>query len=141
MDPAQPEGARVLVVDDRADAATVVSAVLDAAGFVTATCGPGEEVLRALRDESVAVAVVSITDGPNGEERAASLVAELRGRPEPSVRGVGIVVLVDDSVGAASATMAGADLTIGRPLEAARLVAAVTEASSVSAEVLKNRRP
>ncbi|MFM7062800.1 MAG: hypothetical protein ACKO04_04805, partial [Actinomycetes bacterium] len=137
--PTGADGARVVVVDERADAGAVVSAVLAAAGFQVATCAPGDTVVRALRDEDVAVCVVALA--PGQDDDASALVGALRGRAEPQVRDAALVVLVDDPVGAATATAAGADLTVARPVEPERLVAAVTEVSSVEADVRRRRRP
>ncbi|MFM7068511.1 MAG: response regulator [Actinomycetes bacterium] len=134
-----PGGVRVLVVDDRSDAGTVVASVLNAAGFEVAVVAPGATVVRALRDETVTVCVVALP--PGTDERSAQLVSELRRRPEPQVGDVALVVLVDDPAGAAAATVAGADLTVARPVEPSRLVAAVTEVSSVDAATRRRRRP
>ena len=127
------------MVDQRADAAAMVATVLNSAGFVVATCAPGDAVVRALRDESVAACVVALP--PGHDDAAASLVGELRSRTEPQVRDAALVVLVDDPVGAATSTTAGADLTVARPVEPERLVAAVTEVSSVDPDVRRRRRP
>ncbi len=129
----------MVVVDERADAAALVATVLTSAGFTVATCGPGDAVVRSLRDEDVAVCVVALP--PGHDDAAATLVGELRARTEPQVRDAALVVLVDDPVGAATATAAGADLTVARPVEPERLVAAVTEVSSVGADVRRRRRP
>ena len=117
----------------------MVATVLNSAGFVVATCAPGDAVVRALRDESVAACVVALP--PGHDDAAASLVGELRSRTEPQVRDAALVVLVDDPVGAATSTNAGADLTVARPVEPERLVAAVTEVSSVDPDVRRRRRP
>ena len=95
----------MVVVDERADAAALVATVLTSAGFTVATCGPGDAVVRSLRDEDVAVCVVALP--PGHDDAAATLVGELRARTEPQVRDAALVVLVDDPVGAATATAAG----------------------------------
>ena len=119
----------------------MVDAVLTAAGFRVAVCPLGEPVLRTVRDEAVVAIVVAAAQVPDSDERVAPLVGALRDRPEPHVRDVGIVVIVDDAAEAAAATPAGADATVGRPVDPARLVAAVTEVCSVPADVRRRRRP
>ncbi|MFM7064297.1 MAG: hypothetical protein ACKO04_12510, partial [Actinomycetes bacterium] len=61
----------MVVVDERADAAALVATVLSSAGFAVAVCTPGDAVVRALRDEGVAVCVVALP--PGHDDAAAAL--------------------------------------------------------------------
>jgi len=131
-------GARVVVVDDHHDAGHTVCVVLGAAGFEAVTTRDVRAAVDAVANEGVAVVVAA--HGAGGAPRSAALVNELRSAPEPGTRDVSVVVLVDDAGGADAALAAGADSVLVRPVEAERIVEAVTEVAATDASVRAARR-
>ena len=130
-------GTRVVIVGDD-DSARTVAAVLDAAGFETAaTCDPAAAI-QAVQQEGARVVVAA--HGTGGVPRSADLVRALRSGAHPAVRDVSVVVLADDAVGGDSALLAGADSVLLRPVEADRLVEAITEIAATDAAQRASRR-
>lgn len=121
-------GARVLVAEDRADAARLLTTVLGAAGFEAAPVSHEYTATRALGRHEVPVVVASFTG--RGVGATAALLRELRSRPEPSLRAAGVVAIVDHETDAAFGIAAEADAVLVRPVDAERLVDAVTEVAA-----------
>jgi DNA-binding NarL/FixJ family response regulator len=131
-------GARVVVVDDHPDAGRTVCAVLGVAGFDAVTTRDAAAATESVASEGVAVVVVAHAAGTAG--RSTDLVRTLRTSVEPTVRDVSVVVLVDDAGGADAALAAGADSVLIRPVEAERIVEAVTEVAATDPAVRADRR-
>ncbi len=130
--------ARVLVVEEDRSHAEALSRVLEAAGFHVASVRSPTLALRCLRDEHVAVLVLS--NSVRGIAATTRLVTSLRSRPEPQLHDAGIVAIVDDQVDAAFGLGDDADVVLIRPVEADRLVDAVTEVASTDPEARAARR-
>jgi CheY-like chemotaxis protein len=130
--------ARVVVVDDKRDSATTVGAVLGAAGFEAASTADTTSAIESVLHEGVDVVLAAHSSG--GATRSAEVVREIRTRAEPLVRDVSVVVLVDDAGGADAALAAGADSVLIRPVEADRIVEAVTEVAATAPSVRAARR-
>jgi DNA-binding NarL/FixJ family response regulator len=122
-------GTRVVVVDDRTDAGATVAAVLGGAGFEAVTTGDLTATMEAVLHEGVAVVVAA--HGSGGVGVSARFVQSLRDRPEPALRDVSVVALVDDPTSADAALSAGADSVLLRPVESDRLVEAVTDVAAL----------
>ena len=121
-------GARVLVAEDREDAARLLGVVLGAAGFRTASVPHELIATRVIATEAVPVVVSSFSG--RGVGATAALLRELRSRPEPALRDAGVVAIVDAEVDAAFGIGSDADAVLVRPVDAERLVEAVTEVAS-----------
>lgn len=130
--------ARVLVVDDDHRSAAVLTRVLQAAGFAVAHVRSHRVTVRTLLDEQVAVTVIANTT--RGIGATTDLVTDLRTRPEPQLCDAGIVALVDDQVDAAFGLGDEADAVLVRPVDAARLVDAVTEVAATDPASRRARR-
>jgi DNA-binding NarL/FixJ family response regulator len=131
-------GARVVVVDDHPDAGRTVCAVLGAAGFEAVTTRDATAATESVASEGVAVVVVAHAAG--NAVRSADLVRTLRSSVDPTTRDVSVLALVDDAGGADAALVAGADSVLIRPVEAERIVEAVTEVAATDASVRADRR-
>jgi DNA-binding response OmpR family regulator len=129
-------GARVLVAEDRAGAATLLTEVLAAAGFDAAPVEHEALAAQALACEEVPVVVASFSG--RGVGATTALLRELRSRPEPALRDAGFVAIVDAEIDAALGLATEADRVLVRPIEAEELVDAVTE---VAAAGRRPRRP
>jgi DNA-binding response OmpR family regulator len=138
VDLSESRRARVLVVDDDHRSATTLQQVLDAAGFHSAVVRTRRVVTDVVRDEQVAVVLVS--NSSRGIAATTDLVALLRTRPEPPLRDVGIVALVDDEIDAAFGLGDEADAVLVRPVDAGRLVDVVTEVAATPAAARVARR-
>jgi DNA-binding NarL/FixJ family response regulator len=121
-------GARVLVAEDRVGPAILLTEVLATAGFHAAPVAHELIVTRVVAAEDVAVVVASFSG--RGVGATASLLRELRSRPEPGVRHVGVVAILDDESDAAFGIGSDADAVLLRPVDAERLVDAVTEVAA-----------
>ena len=132
-------GARVLVAEDRADAAEVLTGVLRAAGFDAQAVAHTASVPSILIEEHVAVLVVSFSG--HGIAATTSLVGELRSRPEAPLADAAIVALVDHEHDARFGLSQAADSVLVRPVAAGDLVAAVTDAAATRADARRRRRP
>ncbi|CAB4530805.1 unannotated protein [freshwater metagenome] len=126
--------ARVLICEDQPQVAAVLLAVLRAAGFEAESLSRSDGVADVLLQESVAVLLVSFS----GREASAStdLLTQLRGRPEPVLNQAAILVMSDQPLG----SNCGADAALLRPVEAQRLVDAVTEVASTGSLARELRR-
>ena len=133
-----PRRARVLVVEEDPRHGEALSRVLDAAGFQVAVVRSAALALRCMRDEQVAVVVLS--NSVRGIAVTTAMVARLRTRPEPQLRDAGVVAIVDDQVDAAFGLGEDADVVLVRPVDAERLVDAVTEVASTDADARSARR-
>lgn len=131
-------GTRVVVVDDHADAGRTVCAVLSGAGFEAVATREQSAATESVVHEGVAVVVAAHSAG--GAARSADLVRDLRAGAHRLLRDVSVVVLVDDAGGADAALAAGADSVLIRPVEADRLVEAVTEVAATDADQRAARR-
>jgi len=131
-------GARVLVVEDHADTALVLTSVLGAAGFDARAWDRADEVADVVVAESVAVLVVSFSG--RGIAATTELVGALRARPEAALGGAAIVALVDDEIDLRFGLAEAADAVLVRPVPADRLVDAVTDAAATSAATRERRR-
>ncbi len=78
-----PRRARVLVVEEDPRHAEALSRVLDAAGFHVAVVRSPALALRCMRDEQVAVVVLS--NSVRGIAATTAMVSRLQGRPEPQL--------------------------------------------------------
>lgn len=125
-------GAKVLIAEDRDDAASVLTTVLGAAGFRAAPVGHELTATRALVAEDVGVVVASFSG--RGVGATSALLRELRSRPEPQLSDAGFVAIVDDEMDAAFGIAWDADTVLVRPVDAEELVDAVTQ-------VAASRRP
>ena len=105
--------ARVLVVEEDPRHAEALSRVLDAAGFHVAVVRSPALALRCMRDEQVAVVVLS--NSVRGIAATTAMVSRLRARPEPQFHDAGIVAIVDDQVDAAFGLGEDADVVLIRP--------------------------
>jgi CheY-like chemotaxis protein len=121
-------GARVLVAEDRDGTARLLTEVLGAAGFHAAPVAHEYTATQVLADEDVPVVLASFSGRGIGATTA--LLRELRSRPEPRLRDAGVVVLVDDERDAAFGVAKEADAVLVRPVDADRLVDAVTEVAA-----------
>lgn len=121
-------GARVLVAEDRPGAAQLITTILRTAGFDAAPVDHEYTATRVLTDEVVPVVVASFSG--RGVGATTALLRELRSRPEPQLRGAGVVAIVDDPADAAFGIGSEADAVLVRPVDAADLVDAVTEVAS-----------
>ncbi len=126
--------ARVLVCEDQPHVADILLAVLRTAGFEAESLARPAEVPEVLLQESVAVLLVSLS----GCEPAATteLLAQLRGRPEPVLNQAAILVMSDQPL----AADCGADAALQRPVDAQRLVDAVTEVAATGSLARELRR-
>lgn len=131
-------GVRVLVVDDRADAAELLVRVLSAAGFRAAAVADRRRALRVVATEHVAV--VAAAHGPARLAATTDLVTSLRSRPEPPLRDVGLVVLLDDAADARFGLGAEADAVVVRPVDAGDLVDEVTDVAATDPAARALRR-
>ena len=123
-------GVRVLVAEDRAGAATLLIEVLGAAGFDAAPVAHELTATQVLASEDVPVVVASFSG--RGVGATSALLRELRSRPEPALRAAGFVAIVDDEIDAAFGIGSDADVVLVRPVDADRLVDAVTEVAASS---------
>ena len=121
-------GARVLVAEDRAGAASLLTEVLGAAGFDAAPVEHEALAAQVLASEDVPVVVASFTG--RGVGATTALLRELRSRPEPTLREAGFVAIVDAEIDAALGLATEADRVLVRPVEAEELVDAVTEVAA-----------
>lgn len=121
-------GARVLVAEDRADAARTLTTVLAAAGFQAAAVCHERIATRIVGSEEVPVVVASFSG--RGIGATSALLRELRARPEPALRDAGFVAIVDDPVDAAFGIGFEADAVLVRPVVADDLVDAVTDVAA-----------
>ena len=126
--------ARVLICEDQPQVADILLAVLRTAGFEAESLARPADVPEVLLQESVAVLVVSLS----GREAAVTteLLAQLRGRPEPVLNQAAILVMSDQPL----EPDCGADAALQRPVEAQRLVDAVTEVAATGALARELRR-
>lgn len=108
----------VLGADDGDPTASLVGQVLADAGAEVAVTASREAAAESVESEDVAVLVV--VDGTT------DLVAGLRSSDSPRQRHVSIAVVVSSADHADGALDAGADSVLIRPVEADRLVEAVT---------------
>ncbi len=138
VDLSEARRARVLVVDDDHRSAATLQRVLGAAGFDSAVVRTRRLVTAVVHDEQVAVVLMS--NAARGIAATTDLVALLRTRPEPVLRDVGIVALVDDEVDAAFGLGDEADAVLVRPVDAGRLVDVVTEVAATPAASRTARR-
>jgi DNA-binding NtrC family response regulator len=124
----------VLICEDQPQVADILLAVLRTAGFEAESLARPADVPEVLLQESVAVLVVSLS----GREAAVTteLLAQLRGRPEPVLNQAAILVMSDQPL----ASDCGADAALQRPVEAQRLVDAVTEVAATGALARELRR-
>lgn len=111
---------RVVVLADRADdpTAAVIGAELASAGAEVAVTSSSVAAVESIQHESVNTLVVSGSD--------LSIVTGLRDAASRRQRTVSVVAVVDDASVADAALGAGADSVLIRPVEAERLVEAVT---------------
>jgi DNA-binding response OmpR family regulator len=121
-------GARVLVAEDRAGTATLLTEVLGAAGFDAAPVDHEVLAAQVLASEEVPVVVASFSG--RGVGATTALLRELRSRPEPALRDAGFVAIVDAEIDAALGLATEADRVLVRPVEAEELVDAVTEVAA-----------
>ena len=133
----QDAGARVLVAEDRADTAELLTGVLRAAGFDARAVAHAASVSPIVIEEHVAVLVVSFSG--HGIAATTSLVGELRSRPESPLADAAIVALVDSEVDARFGLSDAADAVLVRPVDAGALVDAVTDAAATRAEARRVR--
>ncbi|MEI7888287.1 MAG: hypothetical protein WCJ04_12925 [Actinomycetes bacterium] len=126
--------ARVLICEDQPQVADILLAVLRTAGFEAQSLARAADVADVLLQESVAVLLVSLS----GRDASASyeLVSQLRGRPEPVLNQAAILVMSDQPL----APDCSADAALRRPVDAQRLVDAVTEVAATSALSRELRR-
>jgi DNA-binding response OmpR family regulator len=130
--------ARVLVVDDDHRSATTLCRLLDAAGFHAVVVRTQRLATEVVRDERVAVVLVS--NSTRGIAATTDLVTAMRTRPEPQLRDVGVVALVDDEIDAAFGLGDEADGVLVRPVDAGRLVDVVTEVAATAPAARSARR-
>jgi DNA-binding NtrC family response regulator len=126
--------ARVLVCEDQPQVADILLSVLRTAGFEAESLARPADVPEVLLQESVAVLLVSLS----GREAAVTieLLAQLRGRPEPVLNQAAILVMSDQPL----AADCGADAALQRPVDAQRLVDAVTEIAATGSLARELRR-
>jgi len=118
-------GLRVLVVDDDADATTLMREVLEAAGASVASAKSGAEALRVLASTTADVLVTDIgMPGMDGFE----FVAELRRSPDQALRNLPAAALTAyaRSEDRTRALKQGFQMHLAKPIDPAELVAAVT---------------
>jgi DNA-binding response OmpR family regulator len=133
-----PLGARVLVVEDRPDAAQLLVRVLGAAGFDARSWHHGDAVPGLIIDEAVAVLLVSFSG--RGIAATTELVGGLRTRPEGPLAHAAIVALVDDEIDLRFGLGDAADAVLVRPVRADVLVDTVTDVAATSAAARLRRR-
>lgn len=131
-------GARVLVVDDRRSDAAFLTTLLGAAGFRAAYVRSRRAAVRVVHDEGVAVVLAAF--GPARLRATTDLVTALRSRPEPGVRDVGIVTLLDDESDARFGLGVESDAVLIRPVEAATLTDVVTDVAATDPATRGTRR-
>ncbi len=126
--------ARVLICEDQPQVADILLSVLRTAGFEAESLARPADVPEVLLQESVAVLLVSLS----GREAAVTieLLAQLRGRPEPVLNQAAILVMSDQPL----AADCGADAALQRPVDAQRLVDAVTEIAATGSLARELRR-
>jgi signal transduction histidine kinase len=118
------EGVRLLVVDDEADARDAISAVLVSSGATVATARSVREALAAI-DRAPAPDVIVSDIAMPGEDGFA-LMRELRNeRPERRIPVLALTAYAGEPE-AARIREAGFDAYLAKPIEAAKLVAAVS---------------
>lgn len=119
-----PPALRVLVVDDEADAREWIGRVLADAGADVRTAASAAEALRCLRAFRPQVLLSDI--GMPGRDGYAFL-ADVRALPDPEVAGVPSIALTAfaRAEDRGRALEAGYQLHLGKPVDEARLVAAV----------------
>lgn len=130
--------ARILIVDDDRQSAATLTRVLGAAGFDVAVVRSRRLAMSVVLDERVAVVLLANTG--RGIAATTGLVAALRDRPEPQLRGAGIVALVDDEVDAAFGLGDDADAVLVRPVDAGHLADVVTEVAATAPAARAARR-
>jgi CheY-like chemotaxis protein len=119
-----PEGARVLIVDDHADARELAATVLRAHGAEPATAASVDEALAAVDAAPFDALVVDIgMPGRDGYD----FIRALRALPDPSKRALPVLALTsfahhDDR---ARAIAAGFDVHVAKPVSPAQLADAV----------------
>jgi DNA-binding response OmpR family regulator len=126
--------ARVLLCEDQPQVAAILGAVLRAAGFEAESLARSADVADVMLQESVAVLLISFSG--REESDTTSLVTQLRGRPEPVLNQAAILVIGDQPLPSDCAV----DAELLRPVEAQRLVDAVTELAATSSLVRELRR-
>ena len=117
-------GLQVLVVDDDADATTLMREVLEAAGASVITAGSGAEALRVLATTAAAVLVTDIgMPGMDGFE----LVGELRRSPNLALRNLPAAALTAyaRSEDRTRSLKQGFQMHLAKPIDPVELVAAV----------------
>jgi CheY-like chemotaxis protein len=127
----QLSAARVLVIDDQADARELMRAMLESRGADVATAGSAEEALRALRQRSFDVLFCDIAmpgkDGYALIQTVRTLPADLGGR----VPAVAVTAYASPPERAA-AIEAGYDWHLAKPIDLDELVGSVARAISLA---------
>jgi CheY-like chemotaxis protein len=117
-------GLQVLVVDDEADATTLMREVLEAAGASVISAASGPEALRVLATTAADVLVTDIgMPGMDGFE----LVGELRRSPNSALRNLPAAALTAyaRSEDRARALKQGFQMHLAKPIDPGELIAAV----------------
>ncbi len=129
--PMQLSAARVLVIDDQADARDLMRAMLESRGADVVTAGSAEEALRALRHRSFDVLFCDIAmpgkDGYALIQAVRTLPADLGGRV-PAVAVTAYASLPER----AAAIEAGYDWHLAKPIDLDELVGSVARAISLA---------
>jgi CheY-like chemotaxis protein len=117
-------GVHVLAVDDEADAITLISELLEAAGARVTAAASAEEALRLIEVEPPHVLV---TDVGMPRVDGFQLIERVRNHPNPLVRRVPAAALTayarsDDRV---KALRAGCQIPLAKPIDAPERVAAI----------------
>jgi signal transduction histidine kinase/BarA-like signal transduction histidine kinase len=121
------EGVRLLVVDDEPDARDAISAVLASAGASVATAGSVREALAAIHHEPPDVIVSDIA---MPIEDGFALIRELRAQPGAAapIRALALTAYAGEHA-AEQVSDAGFDAYLSKPIEAAKLILAVSSLS------------
>lgn len=117
---------RVLVVDDNADAATLVGRILRRAGFEVAEAGEYQLALATIANEPELGAVV-VAFSIAGSGASLKLLDAVRNHANPDLREMPLILMTDHSRQLLFAWQAEADEVLVRPVHERRLAEAVRE--------------
>jgi signal transduction histidine kinase/CheY-like chemotaxis protein len=115
------ERARLLVVDDDADARDLLQHMLEGTGVAVATAASASEAIRLLSSGSFDLLLADL--GMPGQDGYA-LIAAIRSLPDPRVRRIPAIAVSAYSGHNHSAIVAGYDDYVQKPVDASRLEAA-----------------